>query len=315
MARIRIPDSLDLQRRLVKDIRTRHIADGASSPLTAFLTAQDIKMGEMMTAHDNVVGYDISRAEKFREGERERRLRNEKFDPVFRRFKGMAQFLKSFYRGTEHTLGDWGITVNDNQLVYPAPFSSRADLCLYFYNHYTTVGAGSPLTTYITQHSIDLTNEAAIVNESITHHIAMDAAFGLSEMATQQRDNLWRPVMANVRAIGAYLKKLHKNNEQQLTLWGFEVDDSPRPSGIRISTLIYDEQRIINGAKVGGELINLGTGDLHFWKGDDILGTPTIIPAGQRMALLKGMSVFTIKNPSLDVHGKFSFTSTKKTND
>ena len=52
-------------------------------------------------------------------------------------------------------------------------------------------------------------------------------------------------------------------------------------------------------------MINLGTVDVHVYKGSTTTGTPSIVHPGEMLGMTKGYSTITVVNPSALVSAKF----------
>ena len=116
----------------------------------------------------------------------------------------------------------------------------------------------------------------------------------------------WQPVVQHLKDIGDYLKKLFANNPKNLGSWGFIVDDSPQKPALRTSKVKPGETVTNNSIIVGSTFTNTGTVDLHVYKGKTTTGTPSIVPPGEQLGMIKGFSTITVVNPNTLVAGKYS---------
>ena len=310
MARINYPKRFFDQQLLFEKTRDKHVADGSASPLTAFLAAEGISLTADALAYDAARTAHIASLQYEKDMEKFRRDRDDELDPVFKRLKGEVQFLKGFYKSNPAVLGDWGITVNENRIEYPADFLNRVDVWNNFYTHHADLGDDSPLTPYLTRQGIDIDDDNNKVTASLALHNQFLTAAGNREIETQNRNNEWLPVMEHVRAIGDFLKKLFKNKEQKLGDWGYTVDDSRQTGKERTSTLLLGQSITINAAKIGSVLTNIGTIDIEIYKGKEPVGAYTMVPAGGLFGIQKGFSTITVKNPSLLETAKFKVSVT-----
>ena len=300
MSRIMYPEAYAMQRTLLKNIKTKDTADGLASPLKTYLPAHGIVL-----ATDEADGASADTKEAARillsaQSENFSQLRDLKFSAVFKRLKGEAQFLKGFYKPNVSELGNWGITVNGNgRLVYPADFSGRMTVFTNFKTKHSSFPVGtSPLEPYLTLHGISMANDATDAAAAVTANTSFLQTSADAEDATQDRDNLWNPVMKHVRGIGDFLKKLYKDNAKQLGYWGFVVDDSPRAPKLRTVSVLPAATKIVTGVIVGGTLKNVGPVAVHVYKGKTTAGTPAIVQPGEMLGMNKGSSVVTIVDPS-----------------
>lgn len=311
MARIVYPEDFNAQRTLLTHIKARHDADGTDSPLTAFLDQQGIDLAADATTGVAAEGHNVAHVEASRQAENFRQLRDNTFDPVFTRMKGSVQFLKSFYKGNERELGNWGITIDGKaRVVYPPSFIERSELFQAFFTAYNgTPVTDSPLKPYLTQHNIVMSTEKSTTTVAIAYNTQFVNKGAESKNETEQRDNIWRPVMVHVRAIGDFLKKLYAGNERALYAWGFTVDEAIKAPKLRVTSLEIGGQTTNSGVIIGGTFTNIGTGELHLFKGKDISGTPQTVHPGESVGMLKGYSTITVVNPNTLTAGKFQVLS------
>ncbi|MEO6831408.1 MAG: hypothetical protein ABI378_03980 [Chitinophagaceae bacterium] len=308
MARINFPDNFAAQQTLLTNLHAKHTADGTSSDLLPYFAQQnlniaaDVAAGEQAAIHETARGLFSRNAENFRE------LRDNRFKPVFARFKGLVQFLKSLNKGNERALAEWGITVdNQSKIVYPTDFDTQAALYTTFAEKHSSFDPiSAPLNPYIGKQIISMDADHTAVTNATTSNASMKAAANNSESEKVLRDNLWQPVVAHLRGSIDYLKKLNSDNPKALGAWGITADDSPRQPRVRTTSLIIGETITISGAIIGGTFTNLGASDLHLYKGKTTTGTPEIVHAGEQFGILKGWSILTVVNVSVLVAGKFS---------
>ena len=314
MARIIYPSDFPSQQTLFNNIRQKHVADGAASPLNPYLEAQGIDINALTNNGAQAAMHHTSGGLLSRQAENLLQLRDNRFNPIFARFKNEVQFLKTLYKGNNRGLGDWGITVNgESRIVYPAAFEDRVAMFNAFADKHLTYGFGdSPLQPYLTQHGIDLAADKAGAAQADATFQTYLAASRDAETETSARDTLQEPLFQTLRGIGDYLKKLYHDNAKSLGAWGFTVDDSPQAPRLRTSTLKIGEQITVSNVSVGGTFTNTGTGDLHLYRGKTTNGNPNIIHAGEQLGMIKGFSIITVVNPSTMIGGKFTVLSNKK---
>ncbi|MFT4153507.1 hypothetical protein, partial [Parafilimonas sp.] len=278
------------------------------SPLTAFLAQQNI-----VPANDAATGaaaqtHDASRGLLKKQSENYRQLRDHYISAPWAHLTGGVQFLKTFYKGNTKELGNWGITITDGGKVnYPAAFADRTTVFIAFtakHNSYTS--GDSPLQPFLTQNNINLNADSAQVEQAATNNASFTAASQQSENETELRNQLWLPVLANVKAIGNYLMKLYSNNQKALGNWGFVVDDSAQKPKLRTTKLKLGEQITIMSIKLGTTLTNIGETDLHIYKGKTTSGTPLIVHREEQVGMQKGFSTITVVNPSILETGAFT---------
>ncbi len=278
------------------------------SVLKSYLIQQEIKLEVDKTNINTAVGHDVSRLLLSRQSENARQLRDLKFEPVFARTKGIVQFLKSFYKPNFKALGDWGIPVLDGgRIAYPEDVVAQMEI---FDNikkkSDSLLPEDNPLKGYLTTKEIDLVKDAAVVAVARENNEKFIDYAKKSEVETGERDQLQKPVMEHLRLIGDFLKNLYGDNVKELGLWGYVVDNSAAAPKDRTTKLKLGEQITIKGVTIGGTVKNIGTGDIHLYKGKTTTGTPAIIHPGESFGIAKGYSVITVVNPSLLISAKFT---------
>src|SRR5262245_52758589 len=108
MARLRIPETFAAQVTLLGLINTKHVPDGASSVLTAFLAQQGITLATDITTGTSATTAEASRSLSSRQAENYYQLRDIQFNPVFGHTRKGFQYLKSYFTPNVNILGDWG---------------------------------------------------------------------------------------------------------------------------------------------------------------------------------------------------------------
>jgi hypothetical protein len=308
-SRIIYPESYKAQRELWKAIKTKHDADAATpagSVLTQFFTQKGINPANNTTAGTTADGWETQRADRSRDKEKFRQVRDTAFKKINPNFTGSVQFLKSFYKPDYHLLGDWSITVDGiSRIKYPTTIKDKADNYKTFIDYHATLAPPTVLQPYLTQHSISHVTDASNITTVKDNHGFFVTAGTESEQFKQNRDNVWNPVDKDIHLVGDYLIKLFSNNTKKLGEWGFIVDDSPRPPKYRTSTLKLTEQVVIDGVVIGGTLINLLDTPVHVYKGKTISGSPIIVNGGEKLGMQKGFSQILVVNPSTLEDAKF----------
>jgi hypothetical protein len=308
-SRIIYPESYKEQRELLKKINTKHVADAATpagSVLTAMLTQKGIVLSNDLTAGTNADAWEVQRADKSKEKESFRQLRDRDFKKINPNFTGSVQFLKSFYKPDVHALGTWKITVDGvARIKYPTTIIGKVDNYKEFIDYHATLTAPTPLTPYLAQHTISLSTDATTIGTIKLNAGKFAQASNDTEQYKQNRDNEWTPVDGHIHMIGDFLMKLYSNNTKKLGEWGFTVDDSPQKPKYRTSILKLGQQVQIDGVVIGGTLINLLDTPVHVYKGTAISGTPIIVNGGERLGMLKGFSKILVVNPSTLEDAKF----------
>ena len=308
MARLIIPDDFTSQLTLLNNIIAQNTALGASSPLTAFLTQQNIVLTNDEATGAAAQTHDVSRALLKKQSENYRQLRDHYFSTPWTHLTGGVQFLKTFYKGNTKELGNWGITITDSGKVnYPAAFGDRTTVFIAFTAKHNSYPDGdSPLQPFLTQQNINLDADSAQVEQATASNTSFTTAAQQSENETELRNQVWLPVLENIKTIGNFLMKLFSNNPKALGNWGFVVDDSSQKPKLRTTKLKLGEQINTNAVIIGSSFTNIGNGDLHLYKGKTTTGTPNIIHAGEQFGIVKGYSSITVVNPSTIIEGRFT---------
>lgn len=312
MARFNYPEEFVNQTALFKKMKAKHDADGGGSPLTPFLTQQGISLAADDAATDSATDTNLIFQELDRGAEDETQDRNKLFDPVMERLRGEIQFLKKFYKGNPAELGNWGVTVNGNKIVYPPEFLNLVQLFKDFKNKHDSFGPGtSPLSPYLTQHSINMASDLANVNSAKTKHDSAKQKELDAEDKREERDNLFDPVMEHVRAIGQYLKGLYDDHPKHVGLWGYVVDDSPRDPKFREVTIDPASFRTITNVKQDSQVENTGTVPLLLHKGDEVGTEPVNLPPEMRFTVVRGWGTMTVQNEDPSQEGKIGYLHVK----
>jgi hypothetical protein len=301
------PEDYASQRKLFKDVLAKHTADGAASPIKPYLTQQAINLATDALDGDAADLREDARALLSKQSENYRQLRDLQFSPVFKRLKGEVQFLKGLFKPNVSQLGDWGITVDSGDRInYPPQFVAQHTVFTDFKTKHASFPVGtSPLEPYLLQHKINIATDTTDADAALGSHKSFQQAALDAEDATQDRNNLWNPVMAHVRGIGDFLKKLFNDNAKQLGYWGYVIDDSPRAPKERISKVLPAGQITIKSIIVGSTLTNMGQVELHVYRGKTTIGTPSIVSPGELLGMISGYSTITVVDPSTLVAGKF----------
>ncbi len=305
--RIVFPGTFTGEQKLLTDVNTKHVADGANSDLKPYFTQQGINLTTDIALGVQAAAFETTRGLYSRSAENLTQLRDNAFHIAYSPLSGMLQFLKSFYKGNDRELGNWGVTMDGKaRIVYPTDFDGQVALFKAVMQKHATLAAASPLTLYLTKQGLSVTALNTALGSAVNHNTAMGVAKKNAEDARKDRDNVWTPVVARLKGSLDFLKKLNSDNPKALGAYGVVVDDSPRAPKLRTTTLKAGEQITNNAVSIGGTFTNTSTGDLHVYKGKTTTGTPTIVHAGEQLGIMKGWSVITVVNPSSLNAAKFS---------
>lgn len=310
MARIKYPKDFVRRADLFKDIKKKHDTDGGSSVLIPFLTQNSIDLATDNTNTDKAIEQDNLFGKADREGEEYTQARNNLFNPVMKNVKDELQFLKKLYVGNPKELGHWGATVDEERIVYPKHFLQRTQLLKDIKKRHDTLGATSPLNPFLVQNDIDMAADLADTIEAEKKHDKKEQAKRDAEMYSEKRDNLFDPVMENMRGIGQYLKGFFVNNPKELGHWGYTVDDSPRKPKQRTATIQANDQRTIKAIKLGSRVENTGEVELKLHKGKKSGIGAMDLPPQSSYEIVRGWGTITVVNTSPSKAGKISYLTT-----
>ena len=95
-----------------------------------------------------------------------------------------------------------------------------------------------------------------------------------------------------------YLLTIFTATPRKTVDWGFAIDESPTPAKEVTTKIKLGDQATLKGVVIGGTLKNIGTTDLHIYKGSTTKGDPIIVLAGESVGIAKGYSVITVSNPN-----------------
>jgi len=195
MARLIIPDDFNSQYTLLTNIVAQNDSLGTASPLTAFLTQQNIVLADDVTAGNNAQTHETSRALLSKQSENYRQLRDNSFATPWSHVTGSAQFLKQFYKGNTKEIGNWGYTITDTGKINYAPtFLDRVMLFSNFLQKQNSYAEGtSPLQPYLTQQQINLETDAGFVEQAVSNNTSFTTAAQQSENETQLRNSFGNP--------------------------------------------------------------------------------------------------------------------------
>lgn len=306
MARIVYPTDFLKRTILFYDMEKKHTADGANSPLIAFLTQEGINLANDKAATDKAVKNDNLFSSTSRKAEDHTEDRNNLFVPAFKHLKEMIQLLKSFYRGNAKELGRWGATVDRERVVYPPDFLHRSELYKLVYAKHIAMGAASPLLPFLTKNQIDFDAEKADVDNACLIHQKMEQAKRDAEQYREARDKFFNPVFTHVRSIGAFLKALYVNNSKELGHWGYTVDDSPPKPRRNPRSVPAGGQITIKNVISNTEFRNTGDTILVLYKGSTSSDEGISVNAGDKANIPKNFTTLSIVNQNSDKKGKCS---------
>lgn len=314
MSRITYPPDFAGQLKLLHAIKARHDADGAASVLIPYLAQHDIDLAADVLAAAAAAQHDNDRALLQKQSENMRQLRNLHWNPVIKRLRKYYQYIKIFYSPNFMSAGAWGASITTSgRLTYPPEFLQRTRIIQNLRAKYDTYAPNpSPLDPFLTHHGFSVAIDTSETDFAINYHNQAEQNARDSEAETQLRNNIWKPIMKNIRGVGNYLIKLFNNNPKALGFYGFTVDNSPRPPKLQTSTVLPASHRTIRSVNIGGKMVNIGTSPLYIYKGNKATGVYLEISPNTELKITKGFSVITIANPSSLEKGKFQIHVSRK---
>ncbi len=309
MPHISYPTDFNGQTVLLLAIKEKVDEDGDDSPLVEMLSLKKIDLTEDAINCGKAIGNNNLFLVAKKNSENLRQQRNNLMKPIMKHLRGAFQFLKILYTPNFKILGNWGGTItNSGRITYASGIVKRVDIFLKMKEQndsYTE--SPSPLEPYLTQNSIDLSDDAINSAKALQKETAFTNAKKKAEEYREKRDNDFVTPLADINQIGAYLMILFKDNTKALGEYGFDVVDTVKVVKERIIDLGIGQNRLAFRTKVGSTMSNLGTKDLNVYKGKLIAGIPTLLKAGNEFILTKGYSIFSVNNPSSTDSGRFLF--------
>jgi len=312
MARFKYPEAFLRLIKLFTNMKAKHDADGPASPLIPFLAQHEIDLTADLADVDNAKAKDLLFDKKEREAEKLTKQRDKLFDPIFVSMKKEISFLKRFYVDEVKELGDWGVTVDEERIVYPPEFEELVQLFKDIktqQDSYAPVG-DSPLQPFLVKYGIDLDAQLLKIADAEAKHDQRNQTQRDAEDMREDRDNFFKPVMEHVRKIGQYLKGLHVENPQEVGDWGYDIDESPRDPKFRESTIAPGTTKTIRGIKLNSQVENLGEVELLLHKGKDVGTTPHSLPSEMRFTIKHGWGTITVESQDPGMEGKIGYITT-----
>jgi len=202
----------------------------------------------------------------------------------------------------------WGIPISAlGKITYPTDEGGKLELVDTFWSYQGSLPVGtSPLDSFIAINEIDVPKILTNIANAKTVFASLLLNITAEQQETGERDRIWAPVWKNAKRIGGYLMKLYVLNTKMVCDWGFNVVDAGKKQSLRTSNLILGSKMTVLNVIPGSTLSNLGTNDLHIYKGKTTNGNPIVVKAGEFLGILKGFTTITVVNPSIVVAGKFS---------
>ena len=314
MARIVYPDNFSDEKKLFSNVYTHHLSLKTKSPLIAFLKQHKYDLDTMQAVVEPATVQEALHLSQKRESESSTEKRIANMTLPWKNFLGGVQFLKGFFVGVEREMGEWALTINGkNRVVYPPSFAARAQLVKDFYSKYKSYAPGeSPLQVYLDEHpDIIVADDLQAVENALQHEADRADLEGASQLATQQRNALWNPVMVVVHLIGAFLMALYGEDSRKMAAWGYSVVKEVKGGREQVSTINPATWKRISSVVIPSVLENIGKNDLQIKKGIGKNGDWFVLKSGEKMGMVKGFSRITVSNTSTLEIGKIKIMVNK----
>ena len=309
MARIVLPITFEGKVTLFTNTNDKNTKDGAGSILIPYFTQQKIDMGINATAVIEAVKLNTQFDASTKNSKKLLELCEVGLNPVFKDHKLMVQMLKKFYAKTVKTLGDYGIKVEGNKIVYP---TDRAEICaaiaeLINYNNSLPAGTRAITATFLSQNKIDLAANLDALTDIKQNNTDFLAAEKQSKSLCEKRDAAIAPVFEDLRGTGGFIVSQFPLTPKSGGDWGFVIDSTPKGAKLTIAKFKMGGTKILYSVVAGSIIQNTGTVPLTITKGAKGTGTPIVIVAGDHWQVEKGYTTMTINNPSLTVTCQMSY--------
>lgn len=112
------------------------------------------------------------------------------------------------------------------RLIIPEDFTSQLTLLLNIKAKNDADGIASPLTAFLNQQEIVLTDDVTAGNTAKTHETSRAILSKQSENYRQLRDNRFNAVWPHITGGVQFLKQFYKGNTKELGNWGIPITDS-----------------------------------------------------------------------------------------
>ena len=304
MARIIFPVRFFDQVKLVADISAKHVADGVSSVLAPCLTQNSIVIADDLAAAGSATTQHQAMKANGRSAEKLFKERDRLFNPVFADHRKMVQFLKRLYANNPGLLGDWGVTVNGNKVVYAVDvYNKILDVLVFIAKHNDYPPGDSPLQVYLdlpANSRVDIAQNSADASTASTNHTDATNLNNSKETARAERDSLMETPIANFTIIGNYLVGLFNTNPNAAGDWGFTIDTSPQGTIVRSGLVNISGTKTLHKLVANSVLINNSDFDIEIYKGKTATGPAVMLQPGKKFPVTTGYGTLTIKNPNTE---------------
>jgi len=286
----------------------KHTTDDKNSVLNHFLEENEIDLTADQLLEVSALLHERNRQHILDIQGKQQQLVVNYLSIPWKEMLGAAQYLKKYYKDNVRSLVEWSIPITAaGKIKYPTDEAKKLELVDGFWSYHGSLPVGtSPLDEFIAAGSIDVAKIIGNIASAKTTFAALSQSIITEQQETGERDRIWAPVWEHTKSIGAFLMKMYVSNPKMVCNWGYNVVDASSKQSLRTTKLIIGAKLSVNNVVPGSTLSNLGTGELHVYKGKTTTGTPIVVKAGEHLGMLKGFSMITVVNPSIEVAGKFS---------
>lgn len=312
MSRIIHPEDFETRQSRFNSIYDKNKADGKNSDAAPFILQKKLDMEAMKVKADKAATYEKTRKSYTEISLHATEVRDHHFEPVWTFTEGAFQYLKKLYKGELTEMVFWGAPlVGNSKLVYPSEFAKRNAIFLALKEKHNKDVANSALNPYINKKGVDMADLVLHSADALNANLMSENNANLAEDMTKKRDAEWMPVWQATMDITGFLAGLNDTNKNALAVWGVVVDSSAQAARLRTSVIKPAATMHGNSILIGSAFTNIGTTDLHVYRGKSTKGTPMIVKPGEQLGMIKGFSAITVMNPSTLVTGKFTVMANK----
>jgi hypothetical protein len=156
----------------------------------------------------------------------------------------------------------------------------------------------SPLTPFLTQHSIDLVVDTTNATIGLAKDKEMVEKKVAGFISREHRDNTWKLPLEHLHTIGAFLMKLFKGDAALVGEYGFTVNITPKVIKTREIKIAYTQNKLNVRVALGSEIMNSGKVVINIYKGKMIDGLAITLGVGKKWIVTKGYGFLSFDNPS-----------------
>jgi len=301
MPRALIPSPFQQKITLLDAIKAQIDLDGPTGLLVVMLANKGIDIDADVATGVIAMAYDTSFKALRKTSQNLRQQSKAAIKKISKDTTGSFQNLKSLFEPNFKSVGDWGATISDSgKFTYPTDSVGWMDLfsLMKTKNDSYISPAISPLLSYVTTNNISLTGNATNGAAALVKQTDSATATLNSETARQKRDSEFAPVLAHIRAIVKFLKKLYPNNVKMLGAYGITVILSKKVAKIRKVRIFAGLSKLKVKLVLNSIVSITGNAGIKIYKGKTISGTPILLGPGTKWTTIKGYSIVCMENAS-----------------